>query len=360
MSTKLVTQRRSGITLLEVLISIGVLAIGLLGAALLIPIAQHKAVQGTLEDRKAMVGRRAFHEFRVRGFNRPRLWKVVSDGKFTTPIPIAPNPVQYRAYCIDPRMIANTFQAAPQVQQFPAFANLPMVRTTLRSQPPDIPGDAILTPQQADEIFTFKDDLVIEAPNRKEEPPSQSTLKVAVGGNEVPVKRAYEGQFSWMGMLVPDPILDSDMYVLSAVVFHKRLLDPTQEISISGDASVRWLGGNDVELAVDPSTHTPAQVEAFQKNMRVGNWILLGQANPQIPNDATRYRFKWVRIIAANDGDSATSRIITYAGHDWTWDLDQNPSTTGDLIPTEVTFIPGVVSVYEKSIRLEGTSVWEL
>ena len=53
------------------MISIGVVGVGLIGVAALIPLAHYKAAQGVREDRKALTGRRAFREFRIRDLARP-------------------------------------------------------------------------------------------------------------------------------------------------------------------------------------------------------------------------------------------------------------------------------------------------
>lgn len=68
-----VTNHRNirGVTLIEVLISIFVVSVGLLGVAALIPLAGHQTEQGSRNDRKANVGRRSFREFMVRGYNDP-------------------------------------------------------------------------------------------------------------------------------------------------------------------------------------------------------------------------------------------------------------------------------------------------
>ena len=354
------TRVRLGITLLEVLVSIGVLSIGLLGVVLLIPIAHHKAAQATLEDRKANVGRRAFHEFRLRGMARPRSWVSMAGGSPSLPVPMTDNsPLNqrplYQPYCIDPRMIGHIFNAAPAnlPVRFPATGTIWMERLTLAPIASTTDASVMMPSQQADEVFTFKDDLIFEIPSKPELPPKQTSLKAAIGGNEVPAKRAFEGQFSWMATLAPDPVLGDDMYVLSAVIFYQRLLDPTLETSIpitssttnSDSSGSNYLGGNDIQLSLPA---TDPRFETFQKKLRIGNWLLLAQVE-QLPNGQTRNRFKWVQVIAANDGDSDTSRIVTYAGHDWNWNT-----------PTEVTFVPGVVSVYEKSIRLDGSSMWQL
>ena len=54
--TGTVKHQRSGVSLLEVLISIGVIAIGIFGVAALIPVAQLKVAEGTSRDRQAAFG----------------------------------------------------------------------------------------------------------------------------------------------------------------------------------------------------------------------------------------------------------------------------------------------------------------
>ena len=54
---------RSGVTLLEIMISIGVVGIGLIGVASLIPLAHFKAAEGVREERKALFGKRALRDF---------------------------------------------------------------------------------------------------------------------------------------------------------------------------------------------------------------------------------------------------------------------------------------------------------
>ncbi len=49
-------RRRTGISLMEVLISIGVVSIGLLGVVSLIPVASQQAEKGARNDRRANVG----------------------------------------------------------------------------------------------------------------------------------------------------------------------------------------------------------------------------------------------------------------------------------------------------------------
>ncbi len=63
--------RRRGISLLEVLISMFVLAIGLMGVAALIPAGRHEIVEAIKLENAAMVGRGAFRDIQIREYLNP-------------------------------------------------------------------------------------------------------------------------------------------------------------------------------------------------------------------------------------------------------------------------------------------------
>ena len=108
---------RRGVTLLEVLMSIGVVSIGLLGVVALIPVAGHEARQGVQNDAKALAGKRAFREFAVRGMADPSNWFAPGNPTFD---PLA----SPQAFCIDPvgfRLAEIAGQNLSQVSQFPSL-----------------------------------------------------------------------------------------------------------------------------------------------------------------------------------------------------------------------------------------------
>ncbi len=71
-----------GITLTEVLISMFVLMIGLLGVAAMIPAGRHEILEGSKIDNATAVGRAAFRDLKIRGYLNPANWRL-ADG--TTP-----------------------------------------------------------------------------------------------------------------------------------------------------------------------------------------------------------------------------------------------------------------------------------
>ncbi len=87
---------RRGVTLLEVLISIFVMAVGLMGVAALIPIGTFAVSETTKADRSAAMGRAAIHEVRVRDMLEPfrpdgnPRWYTAKSGLPATAWPVQP------------------------------------------------------------------------------------------------------------------------------------------------------------------------------------------------------------------------------------------------------------------------------
>ncbi len=210
---------RRGISLLEIMISIGVVGIGLLGVAALLPLAHFKAAQGVREDRKSLFGKRVFREFFVREFHRPGSMATVVNvpglAQATQPRPYwiqlgFPVPIYdpingaliNQTYCFDPHWVAVTYQLnqqgnpVPISNQFPDVAPGPTApiripRVTVLKYRPERLHEVIMAPDptnansalqssaslltqqlvsnpiplsvpQADEIFRLRDDVVVQ------------------------------------------------------------------------------------------------------------------------------------------------------------------------------------------------------
>lgn len=54
---------------MEVLISAFIMSVGLLGVAALLPVGHHEANKGMIADRAAEIGRQAFRDFQIRGYD---------------------------------------------------------------------------------------------------------------------------------------------------------------------------------------------------------------------------------------------------------------------------------------------------
>ncbi len=367
--------RRSGISLLEVMISIGVVGIGLIGVASLIPLAHYKAAQGIRDDRKSMMGRRAFREFRIRDFDRP--------GDMSNPSG-APNPFWYwpspgnpyaiynlggdgklvrQAYCLDPMMIGSADLAGTRssAAAFPLNSPIAIPRVTLISaRPGDLrrqgpPGainnqllnnPPIMSLAQAEEIFLLHDELVFDQPADATKPPFQRYLEEN--------KRYATGSYSWMATLVPDPIPTSDRYTLSIVVYYRRNLTitPPQEMIAAVNIPMNQNGFRELTgvktITVQSQQHMPPE-SATVRDMKAGEWVaLMQQLDPNYSNTIT---LRWYRIMAADevDNDLDNNRELSLSGPDWSVTSNQ---------PIYAVYARNVIAVYEKSIRLQDNNLY--
>ena len=367
--------QHSGISLLEVMISIGVVGIGLIGVASLIPLAHYKAAQGIRDDRKSMMGRRAFREFRIRDLDRPGDMSNPSD---------APNPFWYwpspgnpyaiynlagdgklvrQAYCLDPMMIgfADLAGTSSSVAAFPLNAPIAIPRVTLISaRPGDLrrqgpPGainnqllnnPPIMSLAQAEEMFLLRDELVFDQPDDATQPPFQRYLE-----NN---KRYATGSYSWMATLVPDPIPTSDRYTLSIVVYYRRNLTitPPQETIAAVNIPMNQNGFRELTgvktVAVESQQHAPPEA-ATVRDMKTGEWVaLMQQVDPNYSNTIT---LRWYRILAADevDNDLDNNRELSLSGPDWSVTSNQ---------PIYAVYARNIIAVYEKSIRLQDNNLY--
>jgi hypothetical protein len=76
---------RSGISILEVLVSIGILVLGLLGVVVLIPIAAQNLRRGMTLDDSTAVARAGMADIQARGGNNIKNWLRYQPGGFTQP-----------------------------------------------------------------------------------------------------------------------------------------------------------------------------------------------------------------------------------------------------------------------------------
>src|SRR5262245_29948828 len=121
--------RRRGVTILEVLFSILVTSVGLLGAIALFPVATAQARRARVNDDAATTGRSAVHIFDTLGMRRPfdrwYTWSIPGS-QFIVATPTTLDTRQ--SYCIDSRLvvrnIANWDTTNFQARYFPYNSTL--------------------------------------------------------------------------------------------------------------------------------------------------------------------------------------------------------------------------------------------
>jgi hypothetical protein len=392
----------SGVTIIEVLFSIGIIVTGLLGVAGLIMVAGTQMTQGLAADAMSNAGLNAIAEFDTRKMRRPDslLWYNPSTSSFTSVLSNnlygpgtdsrwgtagndddgtdgtddigeagygddEPSP----SFCIDPFFIAQQIDdnnlTSPAVSYFPGISIpagnpdqiVQMLRVTLKNNNPGAPYPMELL--QSREIFLAKDDLSISKPTSATELPQQMWIETQAGKY---VKRLNAVETSWMATLTPNRNLmngavnqpePTDQYLLSIVIFNNRFINyidpntaPEKERLLNIEFLNTGFGGGEVRLS-----HTdPAALE-----LKHSDWVMLSA------DSKSGSCFRWYRISYIEDktpngqinSDGEYYRNATLQGPDW-----NRPEWHNSNYKTRVTFIPGVVGVFEKTIRLESTSLY--
>jgi hypothetical protein len=390
-----------GVTVIEVLFAIGIVVIGVLGVIALLPVAGYQVGLGLMADRSAAVGVAAAQEFDIRGMRQQEMWVVhSSSGPWTF--------ANYRsqleqlfgqdltppmAFCIDPRFVAVNLGnngSGYDARLFPYYQNsmsghasgLPiptdpaqprMVRITLRTAP----GSGVaMTALQTEQVFVTHDDLVFEHPDDRTLPPVQNFGSAGPDeewgtADDVITKRQYEGTVSWMATVAPKLDLVGnfrDLYTLSIVVFNRRSsameMDAFNEriafVNLPTDFYSGGYSGGDVLLSADVGPSGGQEEAQAILEVREREWVMLGGTRRSTSGSVIPV-FKWYRVLAADPnvepsaaGGNLWTREVTLQGPDW----DYSYNSTWDLRTPQVTLMKGVVAVYEKTIRLETTSLW--
>jgi hypothetical protein len=372
-----------------VLFSIGIIAVGLLGILVILPVAGSRTTRGTLADAADRVGRSAIREFNVQSMRRVNMWY----GPTLNPaLPQQLMGINGGAYCIDPLFIAKhiTNGSVPTAAGcFPSIVpstaqDTRIFRITLCSYPG---SNSPMTTSRAEQVFLSHDDLQFDLPSDASQPatyidtPSQSLLYQAAQ-----VQRPFEGKLSWLATVAPKEISSNDEYLLSIVVFlrrdgemslpastpsasepdNERLVNvsfsdiqknPTPTTVTLGDG----LNGGDVLLETRDTTRDKTDLV-----VRTGDWIMLigtkvvtlaGQSSSQYLRS-----FRWYRVQdiepEPRPENSLWRRRVTLFGPDIDADLVKLVKQQPPAAILQAVLLNDVVAVYEKTIRLESTSLW--
>ena len=369
---------RRAISLTEVLISMFVLMIGLLGVAAMIPAGRHEILEGAKIDNATAVGRAAFRDLKIRGYLNPANWRDESGNAVFNGVSFSANsantvrPTETPVVAFDPLGLA-TPATNPYDAAFPNSS----------SNPPTPPGVAVprltrLYPdfqilasgfplQTADLSFRSNDDLLFSPSAGQDNPPEQSVYSAAgvkpysqLNGNP-PLKRASEGNYSWLATIVTEPTasaLNSQLTVTVAVFYKRELSDAfmTERIgTILTPATVGFpgsgIGGGEIRFQ-----HPTPPAGSQYKPLKPGQWVMLaGSMRVTNPTTADISYYRWYRVVAADvmtdsagvvDPDPANNifQNVTLAGPDWN-------IATGSS--TQIWMFDNIVTVYEKNMRLE-------
>lgn len=395
-----VTRRQTtlprGISLMEVLVSIGIVAIGLVSVLSLLPVAGYQAARAETEERKSALGQNAIQDLRNRGVldmnnwvrfdqlsSTSTKWLRFSDGtadpKYNPPLVI--DPLMVAAGSINPANSARVekFPMNGLGGSEPVFKRLTLAQASTIAGyiPPTPPFRPYFSPNPslADLLSIASDDVATSRPDDASLP--------AVGeyfhDNTTPIpnnlKRASDGQYSWIITLAPTELeLDHitpqprRQYLMSLVIFQRRVIpsqfafDPTlsDEQMVNVELlSADGYGGGDMRLY-----DTTGAAEAKLELARASNWLMLCRYEPTGGTPSIWPVISWYRLVSAESSETPISgtgleRYVTLSGPDWrapstAWPAPPNPYN----YDTYACLFDNIVAVYQRPVWLEGPSQW--
>jgi hypothetical protein len=294
---------RRGITLMEVLISLGILSVGLASVVALVPAGGSQAKLAVAEDRRAALGYAAMADAINRGILNPARWSA---------IPAVPY-----AVAIDP--LGRDLPGPPPVPRFPGTI-----------MPVDLAGIAPFS-LDAEAVFRSADDVKYDTTQSEDDP------AVPVYFPNAPTQRMSEGDFSWLATLLPDSAgVATQNYRLSVVCFYRRPIPPDLT---SASPTTTFLGAQ-----ADPRSFNflcALTDDDFRSLFAQGTAVLLSNAG------ATP---TWRHVLMA----SPTRSGNTVTAVELMLDRPMPPSA----LATTLHAFQGAIGVTEKIVRLEGSSPW--
>ena len=403
---------------MEIMISMGIALVGIMGIMALMPMAANNLGKGIEADAASTFGRGALHQITSRDMINGDWIAVDQNGDLGRVFDNFGARSQ-RSFCIDPLYVGrhyedlsiNTTTGVMPYWDWKPIHGVDWVFDTtvadwylnatyvdyysqprmLRASLPQFPSRPNVRPivtALAQQICESQDDLAFERPKDATLPPLQVYDRLRdppSDGSSVPIRdiaprlRQSEGRFSWMATVVPE--IDSRGNVtdefrrLSIVVFHNRVIDPAvapnspeqQEIVFDVNLDGGGIAGGDVTLIARPGRASDLS------EVRQGDWIMLGgsvfNANPKF--QVLQQQFRWYRVVDTASETVGRTRAVTLVGPDWTrsewrgYNPNRSPADNANLrnwgspgethyMRTQATWVRGVVSVLEKTVGVHA------
>ena len=293
---------RRGITLLEVLISMGILTIGIVSVLSLIPTGRSFAVKATVYDRVTAVADNAIADIINRGYLDPMRYTLSTN---------SPTRIDFLGVANGAALVSGSFADAVPTSNWPTDTSTTTVPFA---------------------IHASSDDLVYTVPTTDAPPsPGRTANGVAVA----------ENKFSWAATLMSPSgtsaagttlsgTAPGTPALLSVVVFHRRDLTGGGQLSVSGTAT---------GTTVTVSGVTSSTVKNY---LRAGNVVLFANGS----------NYSWRRLLITAFDDSNSQALLTVGGASLT--------SGNSSAPVTIWVFTGAVGLAERLVRLEGPSPWSL
>ncbi len=396
------TRNRPGISLLEVLISIGVLTVGILSLAVLIPVGRLAIEESIISDRAGTCGRACLRDIKVRGVLEPARWLHYTGqpatALFLSNPPVGEFALNQGAFVLDPLFLSQYVNdyglGVPLPPYFgrpldPNATNTAIARLTLHTGPLPIVPVPLGIPMPlplAERDFIWQDDLAFHLPDAADQRPTRiaTELQVAPGVNTwIP---EIAGKYTWFVTVSPVPSetmvpsLQKIRYRVSVVVCYNRDLqiktlddgsrDETADgrAIAEGERTVRvdflgsvGLGGGSVMLSwpLPDEADTPIREQDPLLELDKDQWIMVYGMSQGGYLVAQWYRVASVGEVVQNpalpDPPPALSRMAMLAGPDW----DVSSYVNDGVRPlVNAVIVNGVVDVYRTTIELDRSLIW--
>lgn len=375
---------KAGLTIIEVLTSIVVAMIGVMGVMILVPFAVRQAQTGMDTEMAAVVARNAFNQFEIGGYRNHDNWLVVgasgpqscARGIYSIdPLAVTSNRMPDGSHDYDNTTFPYNLDPTPSgnYNGYPRNPPPPVENVDYRIPVANLrlPEAAIVPMQKLDarRLFIAADDLVFgESQNTSGQQDAQlngpGQIFDSVGGN--PVRRQAAGRFSWSAIAQPSGSSNWKLFVL---VYKDREIDVTARdanplapnFSISPHMrAVQIAFPNDDGIQMVSSVRIDPTVRIPSGSIKKDDWVMLinqrkrDNPDPLIPTRPLHWsdwQIGFYRII--NFEAETPGGFITLDGPDFNFDLD-------DYEPTFMVHLKNVVGVYERTIVPEGKSTWNL
>jgi Tfp pilus assembly protein PilV len=381
---------------MEVLISIFVLSVGMLGVAALIPIGRYTLVETGKADRAGACGRAAMRIVKntriLEGYNfynRSIPWYDNTCYSWYLNGFSTSNVYAYDSFCLDP-LGCTRGEYNTALRRFPS-TNVNLNDTSSQFAMPRIslatPGGSPtrISLEVAQRMFSWPDDRLFEVSvddrgqrarqmllfdNDLVAPlPRISAKDPMIANGATAVVAESEGAYSWMATICPHywevsgvggATFDQLAYNVSIVVFFRRNFSlpnlddavPSERVATVNQSSMNSLrvgvGGGRILLQV--LQRTPDNRRWLDVDN--GQWIMLAG---RVSRPRAMSIFRWYRVASAGEVFLASGyyqRYVTLDGPDW-------PQT--DISQTRAVIVTGVVGVYTVPMEKERSGgVWDV
>lgn len=300
---------RNGITLMEVLISIGILAIGLSSVVALVPAGKSEAAKAVIMDRSANLAMNVLNDAIVFGLVRPACIVANPPLSSTSPTVVVFDPLH-------------------EVSGTSVWSNTASGTVAIRgilspATPPPTANRRLMEP-----LLQGRDDIVYAAPGNEDVPPTNLFSSGTLGTRQFQGRTTALFSLAAFGTVGSGTIEPGTLAKATAVVFHNRSLDSVGDAIVTG--AYNELDRPAGTIALDASS-LPSD-RSLKEAIRSGTVVYSSLAAPAA---------RWHQVAMASVDEGAGIAYVTFVG-------DAEPP------PGPVQIALDSVGLAERVVALEG------